>query len=154
MMGLCDLHGEISSSREISIQLKSTSIQADYLTLTKIKPQVNTVKITQQRIVPSTPPRQRNPELSEDQMVIAVFDTEGKEITRIFLIDPRLIRAESEDRNGRLTTQIFYREEVDFTIAVPDRSDLGELKIFQPHWTGSEFLMELIGETQLELRSN
>jgi hypothetical protein len=73
----------------------------------------------------------------------------GDEALRIIIPDPRLLRAETSDESGRLSKKILYRPAVDFSIALPDNPSLESIKIFQPQWTGAEFILVPIGEARL-----
>lgn len=108
------------------------------------------VTVIEQRRIPGPPPQQRNPELSSEQLVTVALDASGQEITRIVTPDPRLIRAETADPSGKLTSSGFiYQASTDLTISLPDDSRITTLKIYHPRWTGKKFILEQIGEVQL-----
>jgi len=115
----------------------------------KEPPAMHRVTVIQHRRALEPPPRQRHPELSSEQLVVAAFDTQGREINRVVIADPRLVRAETVGPSGELITETFYRESAEFTIGLPDDPNITMLKIYHPHWTGTEFILEPIGETQL-----
>lgn len=115
----------------------------------EILPKDNRFTVIEWRQIPGPPPRQRSYELSSEQIVIIAFDAQEQEITRVVITDPRLIRAETVDTSGDLTTKIIYRNTADFTVVLPDDPNIKELRIYHPHWTGTEFILELIGEIQL-----
>ncbi|GJQ59105.1 MAG: hypothetical protein D8M57_04790 [Candidatus Scalindua sp. AMX11] len=108
------------------------------------------VLITEQRRTPESPPKQRNPELTSEQLVVIAFDARENEINRVYIADPFIIRAETADETGDLiSSRLLYRKSVDFSILLPDNPNISLLKFYKPHWTGTEFVIELIGETQL-----
>jgi hypothetical protein len=109
----------------------------------------HSVTVTEHRKVPEAPPRQRNPELSSQQLVIKALDSKGQEITRVDVADPRLVRTQTVEPSGTIKCEVFYQDSVEFTVVLPDDPDITQLKIYHPHWTGTEFILEPIGETQL-----
>ena len=139
---------DIQGAKEYRIHLTSPGDDSA-LTLVEKPPPVRGVTATLTRNIPKMPRRQRNPEFSSTQIVIIAYDKEGREVTRVFLPDPRLIRAETVSPSGELQTQNIYRKDVDFTIVIPDDPNIKELKIYHPEWTGKNFILEPLGETQL-----
>jgi hypothetical protein len=58
------------------------------------------------------------------------------------------VRAEAFSPSGeRTSSEEFYRTEAEFSVFLPDDPNIVELKIYQPQWTGSSFILELVGET-------
>ena len=78
------------------------------------------------------PPRQRSPEISGDQLVVAVLDSQGTVRNCQIIIDPRLVRGEFPDAAGRLHNTTVYRTEAEFSISVPDSVDAAEVRILVP----------------------
>jgi hypothetical protein len=78
------------------------------------------------------PPRQRSPEISSDHLVIAVLDSQGTVRHWQIIVDPRLVRGEFPDAEGRLHNTTVYRAEADFSISVPDTVDAAEVRILTP----------------------
>ncbi len=139
---------DMKSAKEYRINLDSTDDKSG-LTFYETPPPIQGVTATLVGRVPGPPPRQRNPELSSMQLVLIAYDTQKHEVTRVVIADPRLIRAETVGSSGQLETKIIYRKNVDFTVVLPDDPNIKRLKIYHPHWTGTNFILELIGETQL-----
>ena len=82
------------------------------------------------------PPRQRSQEISPDHLVIAVVDRDGVVRASQIIIDPRLVRGEFPDSEGNLHKNEFYRNDVEFSIALPDLTDAVEVRILTPQWEG------------------
>ena len=99
--------------------------------------------------MPGNLPRQRRPELSEDLLVVVAYNGRGEEVYRTSQIDPRLLRAETADESGRLTSTLLYRESVDFWVALPDDPELDKVAFFHPQWTGEVFNLVPVGEVRL-----
>lgn len=108
------------------------------------------ITVIEQRRIHGPPPKQRNPELSSEQLVAVALDALGQEITKVVIPDPRLIRAETADPSGKLTSSGFiYQASTDLIIPLPDDSRITTLKIYHPRWTGKKFILAQIGEVQL-----
>jgi len=155
VLGLCLIGGfgafgdQSASLREIQIHLSVGEAAPAGAALLAFRPNFGLVTIQSQRRMSGNLPRERNPELSEDQLVIAALNGRGDEALRIIIPDPRLLRAETSDESGRLSQKLLYRAAVDFSVALPDDPALESIKIFQPQWTGAEFILVPIGEARL-----
>jgi hypothetical protein len=139
--------GEKESFREFSIRLRPAGLEFSGVQMTSDRPSVHRVLAIGGRIVPGVPPRERRTELSEDHLVVLGLNAQGREIARVTLIDPRLIRAEWADDEGRLTKRILYRPSIDFTVFFPASGDITTVRVLKPEWTGAEFLFHALGET-------
>lgn len=113
------------------------------------RPDYARMEVRTQRLLPGPLPRERNPELSEDLLVIVAVNGRDEEVYRTSRIDPRLLRAETADESGRLSSARLYRESVDFWVAVPDEPDLAKVLFFHPEWTGAVFNLVPVGEVKL-----
>jgi hypothetical protein len=118
---------------------------------TKQRPAFHRVTVKKQQRLTGRMPRHRNPELSTDQLVVAAVDARGKEITRLIVPDPRLIRAEEFDEaSGEIVSSaILYRESAEFSVTLPDDQRIKSIRLYQPTWTGKAYSLEPIGDTQL-----
>jgi hypothetical protein len=94
-------------------------------------------------------PRQREPELNFDKMVIVARDREEHIIVWHVIADPRIIRAESPGPGGELTGRILYRERADFLITLPDDSRITRIDFYHPRWTGAQFELDHVGALAL-----
>lgn len=86
--------------------------------------------------------RQRSSELSANQVLVAAVN--GREQLRWWSLipDPRIIRAEFPDAEGRLSGQVLYQSKGEFIVAFPDDPTITEVRLYHPQWTGSEFTLE------------
>jgi hypothetical protein len=65
--------------------------------------------------------------------------------------DPRIVRAEVPDANGRQHLgRTLYLSETDFTVAYPNSPAIRELRFYQPLWTSKGFELQLIGSVLLK----
>ncbi len=94
-------------------------------------------------------PRQRMPELSKDQILIVILDRQEEQKGWLLIPDPRVVRAESPGPNGELSGEVLYRSSADFLVPVPSDLLPATLRIYQPHWTGEVFLLNLLGTLAL-----
>jgi hypothetical protein len=143
------LSSEVKSSIRILARLGMPIESQDLLQITSLRPKAHIVKIIEQHVQPGLPSQQRNPEISDDHIIISAVDAEKKEVFRVNQIDPRLIRAEWEESPGILTTNNFYLNEVNFGIALPNNHNIKNLEIYQVRWTGKDIRMEFLGDVQL-----
>jgi hypothetical protein len=95
-------------------------------------------------------PRQREPELSADRVVIVARDGNGNIVDWQVVADPRLIRAEAPTAGGPLSGREFYLERADFLFALPDQPGIARVDFYQPRWTGVNFELDLIGGVALQ----
>jgi hypothetical protein len=94
-------------------------------------------------------PRQREPELSSDKVVIVARAAGGKIIDWQVVADPRIIRAEAPVPGGELDGRVLYRDRADFLFTLPDDPDIERIDFYQPRWTGRQFDLDLIGGVPL-----
>jgi hypothetical protein len=137
------------SIREVRVQMSVGGAASEQQRFLSFRPESARMEVRERRTVPGNLPRQRRPELSEDLLVIVAFNTRGEEIYRASQPDPRLLRAETADETGRLTSTLLYRESVDFWFALPDDPDLDKAVFFHPQWTGTVFNLVPLGEVRL-----
>ena len=95
-------------------------------------------------------PRQREPELSSDKVVILARDSGGKILDWQVVPDPRVRRAEAPGPGGELSGRILYRDRADFLFTLPDDPDITRIDFYQPRWTGSNFDLDIIGGVPLK----
>lgn len=111
----------------------------------------NTVTILSQQRTQNSPPRQRNPEISAQHLIIVGLNAQGQETSRTIMLDPRILRAEAAESSGKgIPTELMYREDVSFSITIPDDSNAVTLQIYKPRWTGKEYALDLIGQVNLQ----
>ena len=148
--GYYGLAQEEEYTKRIVVQLLPLHYEPSLARLTESRPREHRLKIVSQKQVLGAPQVQRNPQLSEDKLVVSALDAQGKEITHVYIADPRLLRSESIDSRGNFTSKKkLYRRSAKLIIPLPDNPEIKSIQIFQPHWTGTEFTLELIGEAQL-----
>jgi hypothetical protein len=94
-------------------------------------------------------PRQRNPELSPDHVVVVAEDAHGRTLDWQVVTDPRLLRAEFPGPTGQLSGQRLRQPSAEFMITLPDDPDLAVLRLYHPRWTGRGFVLDPLGSVPL-----
>jgi hypothetical protein len=94
-------------------------------------------------------PRQREPELNSDQVVIIARDSNGTIVDWQVVPDPRLVRAEGPGPGGELSGRVFYRERGDFLLTLPNEPGIARIDFYHPRWAGTNFDLDLIGGVSL-----
>ena len=130
-----------SMSREVLLELRDEAASPDGRQTTSAAE----ITILNQRRVPGSPARERNPELSQNHLYVVALRKDGSEIAQVIVLDPRIIRAEIADPTGALTSQTFIREVAAFPLVLPDDSAFAALEIYKPQWTGTDWLLVRIG---------
>jgi hypothetical protein len=113
------------------------------------QPRADSFKVLERRLIAGARPRQRNPQLSADQLVVQAFDARGALVDSQIIPDPRILRAESAGPTGELAGQVVLRPDPDFLITLPDSTAIVELRLLQPRWTGNGFVLDPIGSISL-----
>jgi hypothetical protein len=109
----------------------------------------NIFTLLERRSAPGSLPRQRNPELSSDQIVVIAVDAQGKEIDWQIIPDPRILRAEFPGPTGELRGEVLHHAETELLITFPNDPAVKELRLYHPHWTGAGFILDLLGTIPL-----
>ena len=100
--------------------------------------------LIEQRRLEGGLPRDRQPQLSYDRLVVVVERADGTEIDWRIVPNPRILRGEWSGPDGTLTGGVYTRE-ADLWIAIPDFSDVAGISLYRPDWTGDEFFLEPYG---------
>lgn len=142
--------GDTDIARVIELHLSSASPHVARDDLSVSPPTDNAVTVLSQRRTQGEFPRQRNPELSPQHLVVVGLNAQGQETSRIVILDPRILRAETAKLSGQLTSsELLYRKDVIFSVTIPDDPSVIALRIYQPRWTGTEFALDVIGQGNL-----
>ena len=107
------------------------------------------VSLVERRRKPGAPQRQRNPELTADQLVVVALDRHGEEIDRQIVANPLIVRAEAAEVVGELEHRTVTLPSADFLLSWPDEAAIHRLDLFQPVWDGTTFVLVPIGSVDL-----
>lgn len=109
----------------------------------------NLFTLLERRRVPGSFPRQRNPELSSNHIVVVAVDAHGLEIHRQLIADPRILRVERPGPTGELRGIVLHHAKTELLITLPDDPAITELWLYHPRWTGRTFILDLLGTIAL-----
>jgi hypothetical protein len=93
--------------------------------------------------------RQRDPQLSENHLLVRTVNAGGEIVDTQLILDPRVIRAEAPGPSGELKSETLHRASPDFLLTIPDEAAVRELRIYHPRWTGTSFALDLLGTIPL-----
>ena len=105
--------------------------------------------VLDKRALASGPARQRNPELSSDQIVVRAYDRAGTLLFTQLVRDPRVLRSESPGPSGELSGQVLQHPTPEFLVSLPDSPTASELRFYHPRRTASGFVLDLLGTVAL-----
>jgi hypothetical protein len=94
-------------------------------------------------------PQDRDPQLSADRLVVVSSDAAGREVDWRIVLDPRLIRAETADPDGRLSSRLLQRTEANLLVDIPDRSDIVRLRIYAADAAAGGYVLRLVATADL-----
>jgi hypothetical protein len=101
--------------------------------------------VLERRSISGTLARQRDPQLSSDQLVVRALNVRGEIIDTQLIPDPRVLRAEATGPTGELSGQVLHRATPEFLLTLPDNAAISELRVYHPRWTGTAFVLDLMG---------
>lgn len=106
--------------------------------------QAASVSIVEDKKRSGTLPRPRSLELSPTQIFIAAVDATNKLRWWSIILDPRVVRAETETPTGELRGDNYYVSNVNFAVAFPDDPEIAQLRFYHPVWNGTDFDLKLL----------
>lgn len=109
----------------------------------------NVLTLLERRSVLGQVPRQRYPQLSSNQVVVIARNGNGQ-ITDLQIIpDPRVLRAELPGPSGELSGQVLHHASTELLFALRDDSTTKEVELYHPRWTGTDYVLDIIGRVPL-----
>ncbi|MGA9773284.1 MAG: hypothetical protein WBV94_29915 [Blastocatellia bacterium] len=139
------LPAEVQSFQEMRIRWDVADAISQDMVLSEQEPVNRVLTAIERKKRAQVLSRQRSLELSTNQLLVVAVNEKLQLRWWSLIPDPRIMRAETPDAGGTLSGQVLYRSKADFVIAFPDDETITELRIFHPHWTGSEFILEPLG---------
>jgi len=139
------------SCRQVQIHLGSSTTPKSFpARLEKERPKIHAVSIKKQTRIKGSPPKRRTLKISWQELVVVALDDKGHESDRVVVPDPRLVRYESTDPSGKfIDSAVLYRDEADLTVVFREHPGFHAVRVFQPRWTGKEYVLDLLGEAAL-----
>jgi hypothetical protein len=108
---------------------------------------VNSFEVAARARVQGPLPRERDPQWSEDEIVIVAVDAVGRETSWQKVQDPRLVRAELPGPSGELRGERLHRPLAEIVTIVPDAA--ASVRIFETRWTGAGFVLRELGQVNV-----
>ena len=106
--------------------------------------QTPSVSVVEDKKRSGTLPRQRSLELSSIHIFIAAVDATNKLRWWSIVLDPRVVRAETQTPTGELRGEDYYVSNVNFVVAFPDDPEISQLRFYHPVWNGTDFDLKLL----------
>ncbi|HKZ01607.1 MAG TPA: hypothetical protein VJ180_05175 [Pyrinomonadaceae bacterium] len=79
--------------------------------------------------------------MTGEEIFVAGVNAESELVWWTRIRDPRLVRAESADSEGRMQGRTYHRSRVEFYIDLPDNPTIKTLKLFLPQAVGSQLTL-------------
>ena len=92
-----------------------------------------TMRVTDRRSGLGDPPGRRAFQPAPGELLVVVVDRSGAARWAAPVPDPRLIRAELPDADGRLSGQVLERPSAELRLQIPDRAELVEARVYRTH---------------------
>ena len=103
-------------------------------------------RLVGQARISGAPRRERQPELSANDLVVVVQDSSGRDIDWRIVPNPRLVRAEAPGPDGLLSGRLFERDDVELLVHIPDVLGADRIQLFSPVWTGKDYRLDPLGQ--------
>lgn len=101
--------------------------------------------LVSRRALRDAAPLARDPRLSESMLVVVARDIREREIARVALPDPRILRAEFPDAAGQLQGRLLQHADAELFATLPDDPRTALLDVLQPRWNGHAFELVPLG---------
>lgn len=94
--------------------------------------------------------RERQPELSRNDLVVVVQDAAGRDLDWRRVANPRILRAEVPALpGGPLTGRELERSDAEILLTIPDSPAADRVVLFGPRWTGTQWELDPIAQLSL-----
>jgi hypothetical protein len=126
------------SARRILLNFRSST---DAVTADR---SIAAIELVESRPISTGPQQQRDPQLSPHHFVVVAVDEDDQELSRTVIADPRFVRGETTDPSGDFVSTEIVLQQAKCPLVMPDDPRMRSLRIFQPVWTGEEFVLNPI----------
>lgn len=79
---------------------------------------------------------------TDEHLFIAAVDDQSRLVWWTVKYDPRIVRGHTLGPNGEMAGVLYYRTRTGIVISPPAAKEISEIRIFQPKWTGTQFILE------------
>lgn len=144
------LPARVENSQTILIRLESPGQLSPESDFTSQFPRNSALTLIENKESGAGLARQRNFELSPNQILIIAVNKDKQALWWHLQSDPRIVRAEAGDEAGKLSAHpIIYRNAAEMLVAIPSDDAITEIYFFHPNWNGQTFDLEKIGSLPL-----
>jgi hypothetical protein len=143
---------DTESVREVTIRWAAYAGGANGLVGPATAVALNRFDVVAQRVVPGSLPRERHPDFSGDQIVVAAVDEAGTTLSWQLVPDPRILRSEGPGPDGILRGAVFYRTDPVFTFSFPADVQPARIDVLQPRATPDDWQFDLVASFPLPTR--
>jgi hypothetical protein len=140
---------DTGSIRELTVQPSTASSAAAPSGAAAGNAVRRTLELTAQRRIMGRLRRERNPQLSDQSLVLIVRDADGRNLSWHIAPNPWIVRAETPDPTGRLTGRILDQREQAASFTVPDIQGARRVTLYQPRWSDGQYVLDAIGDVML-----
>ena len=116
---------------------------------TDVRTTTGPFRVLERRPIARSLVRQRDPQLSENHLLVRAVNAGGQIVDTQLILDPRIIRAEAPGPSGELRGETLHLASPEFLLTIPDGSAVRELRIYHPRWSGTAFVLDLLGTLPL-----
>jgi hypothetical protein len=106
-------------------------------------------RVVERRSIAGSLARQRDPQLSENHLLVRALNAGGEIVDTQLILDPRVVRAEAQGPSGELKGETLHQASSEFLLTIPDSTAVRELRVFHPRWTGTAFVLDPLGTISL-----
>ena len=106
-------------------------------------------RVVERRSIAGSLARQRDPQLSENHLLVRAVNAGGEIVDTQLILDPRIVRAEAPGPSGELKGETLHLASPEFLLTIPDGTAVRELRVFHPRWTGTAFVLDPLGTISL-----
>ena len=85
---------------------------------------------------------ERDPQISDDSLVVVAVDAAGATLDWQIIADPRVIRAESPDADGLLSGQRLVARTAEVRAVLNGGDRTARILVYTPQWDGSEWQLQ------------
>jgi hypothetical protein len=137
------------AAMELTIRwLVTASVSGDPTVPGDTRP-INAFEVIRRRTVDHQFVRERDPQLSVDDLVLVGLDASGREISWQKVKDPRLVRAEFPGSSGELSGRVLHRPLTEIVAILPDGLAAAALRLYETQWTGTQFVLRHLGDVTI-----
>lgn len=141
-----------SAATELTIRWVAADAPADEPIPARDFRPVNQFEVVARRSVMPGFVRERAPQLSRERLVVVAVDATGREVAWQQVADPRIVLSESAGPGLELSGQTLYRPLTELVVALPDALATAAIRVYEARWTGSEFVLDGLGEIAVGAR--